>query len=228
MALTLPENMNVFFAHARPPTCARRSGNLGKLANRSLPQVRFQHVRKIVPSADISHAPEEAWKLLSESKNFSSFQFEHGCKRYGIDKFLDQTDTAGLVILHNAKVILEHHDNGMTSTTPAHSHVRLEIVDCDCRWHSRRTRQARSPTAGCFNYSGAEVGLFRCNCARHVLDMRVGLDFDDGPHCRISKVDQLEPFRSRRTPERSSCFLYRLERSEGVGWRAILSCLNEY
>src|SRR5215468_2050799 len=60
----------------------------------------FQHVREIVPSADIPNAPGDIWKLVSEPKDFSSFRFEHSSKQYGIDQFLDETDTDGLVILH--------------------------------------------------------------------------------------------------------------------------------
>src|SRR5215472_17992714 len=69
------------------------------LANwRTAPYSRwaFQHVREIVPSADIPNAPGDVWKLLSEPRDFSSFRFEHSGKPYSIDKFLNETDTDGL------------------------------------------------------------------------------------------------------------------------------------
>jgi hypothetical protein len=71
----------------------------------------FQHVREIVPSADIPNASSDVWKLVSKPKDFSSFRFEHGGKQYSLDAFLDETDTDGLVILHRGKIILEHYDN---------------------------------------------------------------------------------------------------------------------
>jgi len=78
----------------------------------------FQHVREIVPSANVPNAPSDVWKLVSEPKDFSSFRFEHSGRRYSINHFLNKSDADGLVILHRGKVILEHYDNGMTSDTP--------------------------------------------------------------------------------------------------------------
>ena len=51
----------------------------------------FQHVREIVPSANIPNAPGDVWKLASDPKDLSSFRFEHGGKTYGIDQFLKPT-----------------------------------------------------------------------------------------------------------------------------------------
>src|ERR1700753_620478 len=69
------------------------------LANwRTAPYLKwaFQHVREIVPSADIANAPSDVWKLTSEQADFSSFRFAHGGRRYGLDQFLDRTDTDGI------------------------------------------------------------------------------------------------------------------------------------
>src|ERR1700758_4287691 len=80
--------------------------DLVTLANwRTAPYSRwaFQHVREIVPSADIPSAPGDVWTLASAPEDFSSFRFEHNGKPYGIDQFLDDTGTDGLVILHRGK-----------------------------------------------------------------------------------------------------------------------------
>src|SRR5499433_3801315 len=84
----------------------------------------FQHVREIVPSADIPNAPGDVWKLVSAPKDFSSFRFERSSKQYDIDQFLNETDTDGLVILHRGKVVLERYGNGMTSDTP---HILMSV-----------------------------------------------------------------------------------------------------
>ncbi|MDE2064468.1 MAG: 6-aminohexanoate hydrolase, partial [Bradyrhizobium sp.] len=79
------------------------------LANwRTAPYIKwaFQHVREIVPSADIPNAAGDLWKLASEPGDFASFRFEHGGTPYSIDKFLSDTDTDGLVILHRGKIVL--------------------------------------------------------------------------------------------------------------------------
>jgi len=48
------------------------------LANwRTAPFIKwaFQHVREIVPSADIANSPSGVWQLESEPKDLSSFSF---------------------------------------------------------------------------------------------------------------------------------------------------------
>src|ERR1700742_3443113 len=77
------------------------------LANwRTAPYMKwaFQHVREIVPSADIPNAPDNVWKLPSEPKDFSSFRLIHDAKSYSLEEFVGKTDTDGLVILHRGKV----------------------------------------------------------------------------------------------------------------------------
>ena len=78
------------------------------LANwRTAPYMKwaFQHVREIVPSADIANAPDGVWRLESEQKDWSSFSFRHGGETYSLDRFVVDTDTDGLAILHRGKVI---------------------------------------------------------------------------------------------------------------------------
>jgi hypothetical protein len=86
------------------------------LANwRTAPYIKwaFQHVREIVPSANIANSPSGVWQLESEPKELSSFSFQHGGERYPLDRFIADTDTDGLAILHRGKVIYEpgplHH-----------------------------------------------------------------------------------------------------------------------
>jgi len=50
--------------------------------------------------------------------------FAHGGASYGIDQFLGETDTDGIVILHRGKVILERYGNGMAGNTP---HILMSV-----------------------------------------------------------------------------------------------------
>src|SRR4029077_15801427 len=84
----------------------------------------FQHVREIIPSADIANSPGSVWRLESEPKDFSAFWFRHGGETYSLDRLIADTDTDGLVILHRGKVICEHYANGMTSRTP---HILMSV-----------------------------------------------------------------------------------------------------
>ena len=52
------------------------------------------------------------------------FASSTAARQYGLEKFLEETDTDGLVILHRGKVILERYANGMTSNTP---HILMSV-----------------------------------------------------------------------------------------------------
>lgn len=152
------------------------------LANwRTAPYLKwaFQHVREIVPSADIANAPDGVWQLESAPKDLSSFAFQRNGERYSLDRLIADTDTDGLVILHRGKVIHEHYANGMTANTP---HILMSVSksltaivagilvdrgDLD----PEQTIVSIIPELKNSVYSTATV--------RHVLDMRVGLDFDE-------------------------------------------------
>jgi hypothetical protein len=85
------------------------------LANwRTAPYMKwaFQHVQKIVSSADIANSPDNIWRLDSAPEDLSSFSFQR------FARFTAETDTDGFVILHRGKVIHEHYANAMTSATP--------------------------------------------------------------------------------------------------------------
>ena len=198
--------------------------DLVTLANwRTAPYSRwaFQHVREIVPSADIPNAPSDVWKLASEPKDFSSFRFEHGGKQYSIDKFLDETDTDGLVILHGGKVVLEHYDNGMTSSTP---HILMSV-----------SKSLTAIIAGILIEQGKldpeqEVvsiipelkdSVYSDATVRHVLDMRVGLDFDEnylatsGPIVEYRKSTNWNPLGPGERPNDLRTFLASLKERNG-------------
>lgn len=152
------------------------------LANwRNPPYIKwaFQHVREIVPSADIANSPGRVWQLEATPKDLSSFSFQHGGETYSLDRLMADTDTDGLVILHRGKVIYEHYANGMTANTP---HILMSV-----------SKSLTSIVAGILIDKGAltpeqtvvsiipelKNSVYSDATVRHVLDMRVGLDFDE-------------------------------------------------
>ena len=174
-----------------------------------------------MPSADIPNAPSDVWKLASEPQDFSSFRFEHSGKQYSIDKFLDETDTDGLVILHGGKVVLEHYDNGMTSNTP---HILMSV-----------SKSLTAIVAGILIEQGKldpeqEVvsiipelkdSVYSDATVRHVLDMRVGLDFDEnylatsGPIVEYRKSTNWNPLGPGERPNDLRTFLASLKERNG-------------
>jgi CubicO group peptidase (beta-lactamase class C family) len=152
------------------------------LANwRTAPYIKwaFQHVREIVPSADIANSPNNIWQLESGHEDWSSFSFQHGGETYSLDRFVAETDTDGLAILHRGKVICEHYAYGMTSNMP---HILMSV-----------SKSLTSIVAGILIDKGAldpeqtvvsilpelKNSVYSDATVRHVLDMRVGLNFDE-------------------------------------------------
>jgi CubicO group peptidase (beta-lactamase class C family) len=194
------------------------------LANwRTAPYIKwaFQHVREIVPSADIANSPDGVWQLDSEPRDLSAFSFQHRGTTYSLDRFVADTDTDGLAILHRGKVIHEHYANGMTSSTP---HILMSVsksltgivagmlvergkLDPDQKVVSIIPELEESV------YSGATV--------RHVLDMRVGLDFDEnylatsGPIVEYRKATNWNPLGEGERPSDLRTFLVSLKERNG-------------
>jgi CubicO group peptidase (beta-lactamase class C family) len=194
------------------------------LANwRTAPYIKwsFQHVRELVPSADIANAPGDVWQLKSGPGDFSSFSFQCGGETYSLERFIADTDTDGLAILHRGKVIFEHYGNGMTSNTP---HILMSVsksltaivagilIDKGIL-DPEQTVVSLIPELKNSVYSDATV--------RHVLDMRVGLDFDEdylatsGPIVEYRKSTNWNPLAPGERPSDLRSFLSSLNDRAG-------------
>jgi len=140
----------------------------------------FQHVREIVPSADIAAATSDFLELVSEPANFGDCQIENNDGNLiSFDRFLEETQTDGIVILHDEKIVFEKYMTGMTQRTPhilmsvsksmlgLLAGILIERGDLDTEQLVSEIVPEISETA----YRDATV--------RHLLDMRVGIDFDE-------------------------------------------------
>ena len=88
-------------------------------------QWAFQHVREIVPSANIQNDPSQKQNPCREDYDFSSLVIEsEGQRPLTHDEFLKKTDTDGLVILKNSKIIEERYFKGMKQDTP---HILMSV-----------------------------------------------------------------------------------------------------
>lgn len=139
----------------------------------------FQHVREIVPSADIANAPESVWSLTAASADFKTFSFEHDGRRFGFEAFLKASDTDGIVVLHRGAVVAESYAHDMTRHTP---HILMSVSKSllgiiagilaekgVLGLDEPVTRLV--PEVSGTAYAGATV--------RNLLDMRAGIDFDE-------------------------------------------------
>ncbi len=162
----------------------------------------FHHVRELVPSAEIANDPGRVRPLASEPRDFSGVRVDTEGGSMTFSSFLENTDTDGLVVLHDGKIVFEHYANGMQPLT---QHIMMSIsksvlglivgilvergaLDLSApvtKWVPEVAKTA---------YAGARL--------RDLLDMRAGILFDEdylasaGPIIEYRKAqgwDPLEP-----------------------------------
>lgn len=84
----------------------------------------FQHVREILPTAEIANDPDRVWRLPAAPQDLSAVTVDSDQGRLGFGDFLAATDTDALVVLHRGRVVHEHYANGMTAARP---HILMSV-----------------------------------------------------------------------------------------------------
>ena len=80
----------------------------------------FQHVREIVPSADIANDPDRVWRLPSAPLDLGAVRVDGG----DFASFLADTDTDAIVVVHRGRIVFEHYAHGMGPRTP---HILMSV-----------------------------------------------------------------------------------------------------
>ncbi len=123
----------------------------------------FQHVRELIPTADIPNDRRRVRELPVDQRPID------------VGPFLAETDTDGFVCLHRGRLLAEHYGNGMTPATP---HILMSVsksmmgllfgsLDID----AGRPVADFVPEVRTTAYAEASV--------RNLLDMRAGVKFDE-------------------------------------------------
>ncbi|MBI3516105.1 MAG: serine hydrolase [Proteobacteria bacterium] len=138
----------------------------------------FQHVRELVPSAEIAHDPAAVRALPAAPIDAGGVLIRPaGARDLSLDGFLEAAGTDGLVVLHRGGVVIERYAHGMTAATP---HILMSVsksltglltgvligrgdLDAD------RPVTAVLPEIAGTAYDGATI--------RQLLDMRTGVAF---------------------------------------------------
>src|SRR5438067_8323375 len=97
------------------------------LANwRSAPFNRwaFQHVRELIPSADIPNDPRRIRELPAFNREMTVRIEPDSGEPLTLAEFLAETQTDALVILHRGRLVAEHYANAMSSETP---HILMSV-----------------------------------------------------------------------------------------------------
>src|SRR5689334_4168437 len=84
----------------------------------------FQHVRELVPSANIANNVVDPWKLPSSERDMSGLEIPSAGAKLSYASFLSETDTDALVILTGGKVAQERYFHDMTARTP---HILMSV-----------------------------------------------------------------------------------------------------
>jgi CubicO group peptidase (beta-lactamase class C family) len=140
----------------------------------------FQHVRELLPSADITNDPVNVRQLLSNPIDMSGLRIDAGRKApLSLDAFLTETRTDGIVILHGGRIVFERYANGMTAETP---HILMSVSKSMlgllagvlvARGALKLERPVTDvvPEVAGTAYEGATI--------HQLLDMRAGIAFDE-------------------------------------------------
>lgn len=167
----------------------------------------FHHVREIIPTADIPNDPSAVRDLppLAQDLDRVAVPMANG-ETVPFSRFLADTSTDGIVILHKGKLIFERYGNGMTARSP---HILMSVsksmlgLVCGILADQgvldvERPVTDYVPEVASTAYVGATV--------RHLLDMRTGLVFDEnylatsGPIIAYRKSTGWNPLAPDETP----------------------------
>lgn len=140
----------------------------------------FQHVRELLPSAEIANDPANVWELSSDPIEMGTLRIEAPREApLSFEAFLTKTGTDGIVILHRGRIVCERYAKGMTAETP---HILMSVsksmlgllggvlVARGILEPDRPVTNLIPELAGTA-YKGATI--------RQLLDMRAGIAFDE-------------------------------------------------
>ncbi|MBO0738017.1 MAG: serine hydrolase [Alphaproteobacteria bacterium] len=182
----------------------------------------FQHVREIVPSADIPHDPARALPLPTAVMDTGSLRIpDPQGGSITLDAFLQRANTDALVVLRDGRIVIERYANGMGPRTP---HILMSvsksllglltgIVVAQDKIDPDQLVTDVVPELVGTAYEGAKV--------RHLLDMRTGVAFDEdylatsGPIVEYRKSTNWNPLGSGELPSDLRSFYQSLRTSDG-------------
>jgi len=139
----------------------------------------FQHVRDLIPTARIARSEARAWALPRAERNLDGLKLHLGRRRLGLQRFLDETYTDGLLVLHRGRVVTERYANGMEPST-AHllMSVSKSVTSAVCGVLVGRGEL--SPDDLLTTHIPELAGTSWDGCTvRHLLDMRAGTRFNE-------------------------------------------------
>jgi CubicO group peptidase (beta-lactamase class C family) len=185
----------------------------------------FQHVRELVPSADIANDPAAVRALASAPVDLSGVRVPDGATALPFGQFLAQTDTDALVVLHRGRLVFEHYANGMTGQTP---HILMSVSKSVLGLLAGilAGRGEIDPEAPVATYVPEVSGTAYADARlRDLLDMRAGVRFDEdylatsGAIIEYRKATNWEPLGPGQSPSDLRSFYATLTERDGAHGR---------
>jgi CubicO group peptidase (beta-lactamase class C family) len=181
----------------------------------------FHHVREVVPSADIPNDPHDVWRLAEEPVDTGGLLIENDQGALGLDDFLADTATDGLVVLHHGRIVIDRYPDGMPSETP---HILMSVskslLGLLAGIQIERGELAEQALITDYLPELADTA-YAAATVRHLLDMRAGVRFDEdylatsGPIIDYRKATNWNPLAAGDTPGDLRSFYASLVETDG-------------
>lgn len=163
----------------------------------------FQHVRELVPTAQVWRGPGPASPLPAALQEIDAIAFDSDGERATIADFLATSYTDGLLVLSGGKIVAERYLNGMTARTPHLSQsVAKSVVGTVAG--ILIGRGLVDPQAPVTQYlPELERTAYRGATVQQVMDMTSGVVFDEtytAANSHMAKMDVACGWKERRDP----------------------------
>jgi hypothetical protein len=140
----------------------------------------FQHVREIVPSADIANDPSNVRPLPAATMDIDGLRIpDPAGPALTLDAFLQGASTDALVVLRDGRMVIERYANGVGPRIP---HILMSVSKSLLGLVAGiRVRQGQVDTEALVTTMVPELigTAYEGATVRHLLDMRAGVAFDE-------------------------------------------------
>jgi CubicO group peptidase (beta-lactamase class C family) len=182
----------------------------------------FQHVREIVPSAEIAHDPSNVRPLPTATTDIDGLRIPDAMgPALMLEAFLQRASTDALVVMREGRIVIECYANGMGPRTP---HILMSVsksllglltgtLVAQGKLDPESLVTAMVPELIGTAYEGARI--------QHLLDMRTGVAFDEdymatsGPIVEYRKSTNWNPLGPGESPSDLRAFYQSLRTLDG-------------
>jgi CubicO group peptidase (beta-lactamase class C family) len=163
----------------------------------------FQHVRELIPTANISRGPDRPWTLRRAERDLDELELQIGRRPLRLPEFLEETYTDGILVMHRGRVVTERYLNGMRpDTRHLLMSVSKSVTSATCG--SLVESSLLSPNDLITRHIPELIGTAWDGCTvRHLLDMRAGTKFNEDytdPTAEVRVYEQIYLWRNRTNP----------------------------